>query len=154
MSGEREGHWISVYSVKVAHLSKGDVITAEGRQIMDIGGLGNAVFDSSRIILTNGRSRVESGRIARRSSRPAPGLDEANGFNCTQGPSAYRTPCASHKVGQVTMRRNVVNHNGDPVPLYVNLIVRGFLKAAQPKRAPAARIKGGGFLRVTHYRAG
>jgi hypothetical protein len=153
MSGEREGEWVSVYSVRVSHLNKGDVLTAEARQILDIGGLGNAVFDSTRIILTNGRGRVESGRIARRSARPGPALDEANGFNCTQGPSAYQTPCFSHKVGQLTIRRPPTNHVGNPVPLYVNLIARGFLKAAQPKGGGAARLRRGGFLRVKHYRA-
>jgi hypothetical protein len=152
MSGGREGGWVSVYSVKLAHLQAGDVVTADARQVLDISGLRNAVFDSSQIVLTQGRQKVRSGRIARRSGTPGTALDEANGFNCTHGPSAYRTPCVSRKVGQIKIRRNPVNHLGHPVPLYVNLISRGLLKLVQ-KQAPAAHLKGGGYLRVRHYRA-
>ena len=86
--------WTSVYSVKLPNLRAGDVITAQARQILEIDQLGNAVFDSSRMVLAQGRRKVKSGRIARRSGAPAD-FTEANGFNCTQGPSAYRTPCVS-----------------------------------------------------------
>ena len=145
---DRSGRgWTSVYSVKLSNLRAGDLIMARARQILDIGGLGNAVFDSSQIVLTEGRRKVSSGRIAKRSGHP-PLFTEANGFNCTQGPSAYRTPCVSRKVGQITIERRPVNRRGRPVPLYVNLISRGFLKTAQPKRGLFAHVLRGGSLRV------
>jgi hypothetical protein len=151
---DRSGRgWTSVYSVKLSNLRAGDVITARARQILDIGHLGNAVFDSSQIILAQGRRRVRSGRIAKRSGRP-PAFTAANGFNCTQGPSAYRTPCASRKVGQITIERRPVNRHGRPVPLFVNVISRGFLKTAQPKRGLSAHVRRGGSLRVERFRAG
>jgi hypothetical protein len=152
MSGGGEGGWVSVYSVKLPHLQKGDVITADARQVLGIGGLHYAVFDSSQIILTQGRKQVRSGRVAQRSAAPGTALDEANGFNCTQGSSAYRNPCITRKVGQIRIRHDPVNHRGHHVPLYVNLVSRGLLKFVQ-KRAPAAHLKPGGFLRVDHYRA-
>jgi hypothetical protein len=143
--------WTSVYSVKLANLEAGDVITASARQILDIAHLGNAVFDSSQIILTQGRQEVSSGAIARRSSAPT-AFTEANGFNCTQGRSAYRTPCVSRKAGQVRIVRKPVGRRGRPVPLFVNLISRGFLKAAQPKRVASAHVLRGGSLRVERVR--
>jgi hypothetical protein len=153
MSPNRGGGWVSVYSVKLRKLRVGDVITARARQVFDIGGLGNAVFDSNQIVLTQGRRKAQAGRIARRSASPGPALDEANGFNCTQGPSAYRTPCVSRKVGQITIERRPVDRRGHPVPLYVNLICRGLIKEAQPKRAQSAQIRRGGYLRVKRYGA-
>jgi hypothetical protein len=139
--------WTSVYSVKLRNLRAGEVITARARQVLDIAHLRNAVFDSSRIVLTQGRRKVSSGWIARRSGAPSD-FTEANGFNCTQGHSAYRTPCVSRKAGQITIVRKPVGRRGRSVPLYVNLISRGFLKTAQPKRAASAHVLRGGSLRV------
>jgi hypothetical protein len=149
----RSSGWVSVYSLKLRRLRAGDVITAQGRQILDIDGLDHAVFDSSELILSDGPRKVNSGRIARRSAAPGPALAEANGFNCTLGPSAYRSPCVSRKAGQVKIRRDPVNGDGNRVPLYVNLIARGFLKLAQPSKGPVARVKPGGYVRVKRYRA-
>lgn len=146
-----DGGWVPVYSIKLAHLHAGDVITAEARKVLDISNLDHAVFDDTRIVLTDRRRKVRPGRIARRSASPS-GLDEANGFNCTHGPSAYRTPCVSRKVGQVRISRDPVNHRGRPAPLYVNLVCRGLLKLAQ-KRPPVAHLKHDGHLRIRHYRA-
>jgi hypothetical protein len=139
--------WTSVYSVKLPNLRAGDVITARARQILDIAHLGNAVFDSSKIVLTQGRRKVRSGPIAKRSGAPTH-FTEANGFNCTQGHSAYRTPCLSRKAGQIRIVREPVGRRGRPVPLFVNLISRGFLKTAQPKRRTSAHVLRGGSLRV------
>jgi hypothetical protein len=148
-----DGGWVSIYSVKLTNLQPGDVITASARQIFDISGIHYAVFDSNNLILAQGPRKVHPGAIARRSAVRRPTLSEANGFNCTHGPSAYRTPCVSRKVGQVTIRRQPLDHQGQPVPLYVNLICRGLLKYVQPKAAPRAKIQRGGRLSVKRYRA-
>ena len=149
---DRSGGWTSVYSVELPSPTAGDVIVARARQILDIGHLGNAVFDSSQIILAEGRQKVRPGRIARRSGTPQT-FTEKNGFNCTQGPSAYRTPCLSRKTGLLTIERTPVDRQGREVPLYVNLITRGFLKTAQLKRALSAHVLRGGGLRVRQISA-
>ena len=152
MSPNRGGGWKSIYSVKLPNLQRGDVITARARQIFDIGGIPNAAFDSNRIVLTQGPRKTGSGPIARKSAQPGPALTEANGFNCTHGPSAYRTPCVSRKAGQVEIRRAPVDNSGDPVPLYVNLICRGLIKEAQKMRGQgSATIRRGGYLRVKRW---
>jgi hypothetical protein len=153
MSPNHGGGWVSIYSVKLPHLQAGDVITAKARQVFDIAGIPNAVFDSNQIVMTRGPRKVESPRLVRRSVTPRASLAEANGFNCTHGPSAYRTPCVSRKVGQVTIRRRPVDHRGRPVPLFVNLICRALVKEAQPKRVASAKIRRGGYLEVKRYLA-
>ena len=154
MSPNRGGGWRSIYSVKLPNLQRGDVITARARQIFDIGGIPNAAFDSNRIVLTQGPRKTGSGPIARNAAQPGPALTEANGFNCTHGPSAYRTPCVSRKAGQVEIKRDPVDNSGDPAPLYVNLIGRGLIKEAQRKRGTgSATIRRGGYLRVKRWSA-
>jgi hypothetical protein len=150
---DRSGGWTSVYSVKLPHPKTGDVIVARARQILDVSHLGNAVFDSSQIILAQDRQKVRPGPVARRSGTPR-AFTESNGFNCTQGPSAYQTPCLSRKAGLITIERTPVDGQGREVPLYVNLITRGFLKTAQPKRPLSAHILRGGSLRVRQISAG
>jgi hypothetical protein len=149
------GDWVSVYSVRLTNLQQGEVITARARQVLGIAGIPNAVFDSNQLVLTRGRRKVRPSPLVRRSATPRATLSEANGFNCTHGPSAYRTPCVSRKVGLLTIRHPPVDHRGHPVPLYVNLIARGFVKVAQPqaKRVARAKIKRGGYLKVKRYRA-
>jgi hypothetical protein len=149
---EGHGPWSSIYSVKLPHLHKGDVVTADARQVYDIGGLSHAAYDMNQIVLTQGRRKTHPGPVARASASPSPALDEANGFNCTHGPSAYQSPCISRKVGEVRIRREPVDRRGRPVPLYVNLICRGLLKVEQKSWA-TAQILDDGFPRVTHYRA-
>ncbi len=150
---DRSGGWTSVYSVRLSNLQRGDVLIARARQILDVGHLDNAVFDSSRIILAQGRHKVTSGPLARSAGAPRT-FTEANGFNCTHGPSAYRTPCVSRKAGLTTVARTPVDRRGRPIPLYVNLISRGFLKEAQPKGGGAAHVLPGGGLRITRISGG
>ena len=80
-------------------------------------------------------------------------VTEANGFNCTQGPSAYRTPCVTRKAGLATIRHRPVDRQGVRAPLYLNLIQRSFPKLARARPGDAAQVLGGGFVAATVYRA-
>ena len=44
-------------------------------------------------------------------------ITESNGFNCAQGPSAYRTPCLTRKAGLLEIVRDAVDRRGHPKPL-------------------------------------
>ena len=81
-------------------------------------------------------------------------LTEANGFNCTQGPSAYRTPCLTRKAGVAHVRHRPLGRRGHPRPLFLNLISRSFPKLAHAGPRDAARVRGGGELTVYRYRNG
>jgi hypothetical protein len=48
---------------------------------------------------------------------------EANGFNCTQGPSGYASPCTITKAGAIRITKDVLDPaTGLPGTLYVNLV--------------------------------
>ena len=80
-------------------------------------------------------------------------LTAANGFNCTQGPSHYRTPCRSVKSGVIAIRHSPVDRRGRPRPLYVNLVSRSKPKHTAALEGDFARIESRGFLDVVRYRS-
>ena len=87
-----------------------------------------------------------------RPALPSPGADgghitAANGFNCTQGPSAYQTPCVAPKSGATWIMRQP-----RPGPYYVNLVSRSKPKHVAGQPGDVARVLPGGFLDVTRYR--
>ena len=145
------GGWQVIYSLKLKHLEPGDVIAASARERTAIGGLPYSTFVSSEILL--GRSRHSTHPFGHAISL-AGLLTEANGFNCTQGPSAYRTPCLTRKAGVVRVRRRPRGSKGNPRPLYLNLISRSFPKLARARPGDAARVLSGGELTVDRYRSG
>jgi hypothetical protein len=142
-----------IYSQRVGHLRRGDVLEARARHLTTISSLSYSAFISTRMIVAGGRREVVSRGIARRVSALNGQIVELNGFNCTHGPSAYRDPCATRKVGALRIRKNAVDRRGDPVPLYVNVVVGG--KAKRTDATPADRMHAlaGGSLSVRRYRA-
>jgi hypothetical protein len=133
-----------VYSVRLPPPRRGDVLAVYARQITDIGRLPYSAYVSDEIILAPSPRAV-------RPSRSGPGAEgghvtAANGFNCTQGPSQFQTPCVSSKAGVTAIRRS-----GNR-PLYVNLVSRSKPKHTGAAPGDEARIARGGALRVIRYR--
>jgi hypothetical protein len=142
-----------VYSQRVGHLRKGDVLEARARHLMTISSLPYSAFISTRMIVAGGRHEVVPSGTARRVSALNGQIVELNGFNCTHGPSAYQDPCASRKVGALRIRKNAVDRHGDPVRLYVNVVVGGKAKRTDANAGDRMRALRGGSLRVRRYRA-
>jgi hypothetical protein len=71
----------------------------------------------------------------------------ANGFNCTHGASAYRTPCVARKAGALPIVRRP-GHG----PYYLNLVSRSKPKHSGGEPGDVARVLRRGFLAVTRYR--
>ena len=142
-----------IYSQRVGHLRRGDVLEARARPLVTISSLPYDAFISTRMIVAGGRREVVSRGVARRVSALDGQIVERNGFNCTHSPSAYRDPCATRKVGALRIRKNAVDRRGDPVALYVNVVVAG--KSNRARASPSDRMHplGGGSLRVRRYRA-
>jgi hypothetical protein len=136
------GHRV-IYSVKLPRLRRGDAILARARQLTEIGHLPYSAFIGSELIVATKRSRPRSTGLARRAIANRGNLGAANGFNCTQGSSAFRTPCLTRKVALGLVKRDVVNRRGRSVPLYVNLISRSFPKRARTGSGDAAIVAGG-----------
>ena len=141
-----------VYSQRVPGLEAGDVLLARAKQRARIQEL--PYFVASKIVVSARPNARAPGRLARRIVSRRGTATETNGFNCTLGPSAFRSPCKTRKMGLAVVKRTPRDARGRPRPLFVNLVSRTFPKRAQARlRAyPPARILGGGGLTVTHLR--
>jgi hypothetical protein len=150
--GRHSGFQTVVYSVELDGLRAGDVITASALQNTDVGAFSLPLFVGDQLILTGSPDRTDP---AKAFGTAGGDLDPANGFNCTQGRSPYHNPCRSPKAGAITITRDAFTRNGDPKPLFLNLITRAYEKVAQAQAfpGPAVRVLPGGFLNVTRYPA-
>jgi hypothetical protein len=144
----RSGGWRVVYSLKLAGLERGDVLAAAARARTGIGALPYSAFVTAELITAGSR---RSTHPFRRDVSLDGFVTEANGFNCTQGPSAYETPCLTRKAGVTRIRRHPVDRHGRARPLYLNLIMRSFPKLARAGPGDAAQVLRGGFLAAVLY---
>jgi hypothetical protein len=142
----------AVYSVKLPRLRAGDVVVASARQSSGIGHLPYNVFISSRLMLSTAPGARRADRIARRIGAPGGQVTEGNGFNCTHGRSAYRSPCLTRKVGMFEVRRSP-RRDGRPVPIYLNLVLGTLAKRHVPSPADQVRPLSGGWLQASAYSA-
>jgi len=141
-----------IYSQRVNHLKKGDVLEASARHLVTISSLPYPAFVGTDLILAHGRNAVVPTGIARGAVSSHGRLTEQNGFNCTHGPSAYRDPCRTRKAGAVRIQRNIAR-NGHPIPLYVNVVCAGKAKLTQPAPDDHMRVLAKGALVVNRFRA-
>ena len=143
-----------VYSQRVGRLAAGDVLLARARHRTRIRRL--PYFVATKIVLATRPDARNAGPLTRRIATRRGTLTETNGFNCTIGPSAFRSPCTTKKAGLVMLQRAPTDRRGEPRPLYVNLVSRTFPKLAQARRRayPPAHVLRGGGLTVTRLRAG
>ena len=141
----------AVYSQRINRLHKGDVLEVKARHRITISSLPYNSFIGTHLILTHGPHAVAPNALARRAIGARGEITEANGFNCTHGPSAYRDPCVTKKAGGVRIRHRVARR-GHPVPMYVNVVVAGGPKRAMPQPSDRMRVLRGGGLEIRRYR--
>jgi hypothetical protein len=139
-----------VYSIEFSNLRRGDVLVGLAKQRTSISAVPYNVFIGTRIVLTERRSGTSASPLARRVSSLKGHPTEGNGFNCTHGPSAYRSPCTSRKAGLVEIRRTPMR-NGHPVPLFVNLVAHTRPKLAPPRSGDHINVLPSGHLTVRRY---
>jgi hypothetical protein len=149
-SGRKKGRRAVTYSARVPSVERGTVISAEVRQRLAIGHLPYTAFMGTEMILSPRRSGTSPSRVVRRSTTLHGHLTERAGFNCTQGPSALRTPCLTHRAGIAEVQR-VPRKEGRALPLYVNLISRTWPKRVSARRGDRAKVLSGGGLEVVAY---
>jgi hypothetical protein len=141
-----------VYSQRMNGLLAGDVLLVRASQRTAIERhrhyIGNSVVIASR------RLARRPGRLTRRSVSSGGRATGSNGFNCTLGPSAFRSPCLRKKAGLAFIERTPRGRRGRIRPLYVNLVSRTFPKVGKaPGSYPPARVLSGGRLTVRRFRA-
>ena len=141
-----------VYSQRLGDLAAGDVLLVRARQRTRIREL--PYFVAAKVVIATRPNARVPGPLTRRIVTRRGTATETNGFNCTVGPSAFRSPCLTKKAGLAVIKRAPKDRRGRERPLYVNLVSRTFPKLAQARRgeyAPA-RILSGGRLVVTRLR--
>jgi hypothetical protein len=149
----RGENWTSIYSIKFSNLRPGDILVALAKQHTSISPVPYNVFVGTRIVLTGRRSANRTSRLARRVTSLNGEFTELNGFNCTHGRSAYRTPCRSLKTGLLEIR-DTPRRNGHPVPLFVSLLCHTVPKLTAPHPGDHINVLAHGHLRVMKYAAG
>jgi hypothetical protein len=156
-------HWIPIapegkagrrviYSQRLTNLHKGDVIEASARHLVTISSVPYPSFVGTQLILTHGPHAVSPTGVARGAVSTNGQVTEMNGFNCTHGHSAYRSPCRTTKAGAVRIQHSI-SRRGDPIPLYLNVVCAGKAKLTQPQPSDRMRVLADGALVVRRYRA-
>jgi hypothetical protein len=148
-----DGGYQVVYSQRMNGLRAGDVLLVRAGQRTAIERY--AYFIANRVVIATRPGARWPGRLTRRIVSPAGMATGTNGFNCTLGPSAFRSPCLRRKAGLAFIERTPSDRRGGIRPLYVNLVSRGFPKLIQAAGGayPPARLLSGGGLTVRRLRA-
>jgi hypothetical protein len=147
-----DGGYRVVYSQRMERLQAGDVLQVRARQRTAIMQL--PYFIGSKVVVGTRPRAKRASTFARRIVPRHGTVTETNGFNCTLGPSAFRSPCVTKKAGLALIRRTPRRPGGASRPLFVNLVSRGFPKPVQARLAyPRLRVIRGGELTVTQLRA-
>jgi hypothetical protein len=136
-----------VLSQKVAALERGDVLAVSAALRSDVRQLGYSALVGAELIVARGPKATEPSRLVRRSVWQKGRISPTNGTNCTP----VQSPCPTHKVGVVKVRRDVRGHSGAPAPLFVNLIIRTKQKRVGREHGARLRILDGAGLEVRRY---
>ena len=86
---------------------------------MEVRHLPHDARSSAQLILADSPTAIQPGPIARRVVQGGAEMSETNGFNCGKP----RSPCRTLKVGVARLAEDARNGQGNPVPLFVNLIM-------------------------------
>lgn len=140
-----------VRSMRIDGLRKGDVLRIGARQRMGLGHLPYNAFIGTRMIVASGPRDVSTHGFVAHAVSVGGEVTELNGFNCTRGPSAYEDPCTAEKAATVAIRRKLPVRNGDPKPVFINVLVSGAPKfhVASPGDRMVVM---GGHIRAERYR--
>jgi hypothetical protein len=111
-----------IYSVEIPAGRKGDVLAVDASYFASLDGLRFNAFIGSRVIVAESPASTKPSGIAKKAALLTGHVTETNGFNCTLGRSGYASPCTVVKAGATQLIRNAVDREGEPVPLYVNLV--------------------------------
>lgn len=136
-----------VYSQELDSLRSGEQLSVSARMRSGVGRLGRDARITSRLVLARSRHSTRPARLATRISSNHGEIAEANGFNCTRPHS----PCPTRKVGVLSMDSDAVDGAGEPVPLYVNLVVTAASRPPGSLKRRVVRINDTGRLKVVRF---
>jgi hypothetical protein len=126
-----------VYAMPIPAPKEGEVLAFDVKFVSAISALPFNTFVTSRVILTTGPFRTQPKGYAKDAVKFNGQATEANGFDCTLGPSGYANPCITHKTGAIRFKRDIVHRrSGTPATLWLNVIA-----GAKPLLATKVREK-------------
>jgi hypothetical protein len=145
-----------IHSVPIQAPLKNEVLAFDGDYLATIDRLPFNVFLSTRVIVGETPTSTEPTGLATSSVQFRGDATEANGFNCTQGRSGYRSPCTVAKAGAIRITQNATDATtGQPATLYLNLVASAKpLLARKVDGAMQVAITPLTGLRVARYAAG
>ncbi len=118
---------VTVASIRLDRLTQGEVLAVEGRVTSSIGHLPYNVLTQGQVVLSETRGSSNNHGIPLSVATRNGLVTAKNGFNCTQGRSGFKSPCAIEKGAFVRILANSKRHpnqdEGPWVPLYMNFFV-------------------------------
>jgi len=140
-----------VRSIRIDGLRKGDILRMGARQTMDISSNPYNTFIGTRLIVAASPTETRTNGFVANVISNGGEVTEQNGYNCTRGQSVYDNPCTSEKAATASVKRKMPQRNGQPKPVFVNIVMAGLPKLASAE--PNDRMKVlGGEIRVERYR--
>ena len=108
----------TVISKRLPRLAAGEQLAVSARMRLDVGSVPYAVRTSARLILADSPAATRQSAFVKHVALGQGELSESNGSNCPH----FEGVCTTRKVGVGELRRDAVDGQGRPVPLYVNLV--------------------------------
>jgi hypothetical protein len=140
-----------VRSLRVDGLRKGDALRISAKQRISISSVPYNVFIGTRVIIATSPTEIRTDGFVAKTFSSGGEITEQNGFNCTQGGSTYQNPCNSPKAATATVKRKMPLKNGQPKPVFVNIVMAGLPKLATAQPNDKMRVRDGE-IRVERYR--
>ena len=140
-----------VRSLRLDGLAKGDGLRIQAKQRIGISSLPYNVFIGTRVIVATSPTEVRTNGFIPRTISSGGEVTEQNGFNCTHGGSTYQDPCNSPKAATAVVKRRMPMKNGEPKPVFVNIVMAGLPKLASAHPNDKMKVRDG-TIRVERYR--
>jgi hypothetical protein len=141
-----------VRSLRLDGLRKGDAVRISAEQRIGISSVPYNVFIGTRMIVATSPTETRTNGFVAKVFSSGGEITEQNGYNCTQGGSTYQNPCNTPKAATAYVKRKMPQKNGEPKPVFVNIVMAGLpkLATAQPNDKMSV---GDGVIRTERYRA-
>jgi hypothetical protein len=140
-----------VRSLRLDDLRKGDAIRIKAEQRIGISSVPYNVFIGTRMIIATSPNETRTNGFVSKVFSSGGEVTEQNGFNCTQGGSTYQNPCNSPKAATAYVKRKMPQRNGEPKPVFVNIVMAGLPKLATAHPNDKMSV-GDGVIRTARYR--
>jgi hypothetical protein len=137
-----------VLSQRLSRLRRGDVVEASLDLRASVDHLPYPALVGSQIVLAETPGAIHGKRFVSRVANLRGELTEGAGTNCTQA----QTPCPVFRTGMLNIRESAITRGDDPVPLYLNVVIRANNKLKPEQAGDVIRLRDTGGLRTRIYR--